>query len=89
MASNIENGILKIKNVSGSDYVIEELGGHVLADQAELDLLDTALPSFYGSYRDAERCLFESPNCSLCQDIDAGNLQVVENRKPVKLRGDS
>lgn len=86
MASDQANGIFKIKNVSGADYVIEELGGHVLADQAEVDLLDSELPISYGSYRDAERGASECAEAKLCQDITAGKLEVTQNQKPVHRR---
>jgi hypothetical protein len=86
MASDAANGILKIKNVTGSDYAIEELDGHILADQAELDLLDTALPTFYGVFRDAERSAYECPAGQLCQDIEAGNIEVTLKQNPVRRR---
>lgn len=84
MASDKENGILRIKNVSGSDYAIEELGGHLISDQEELDLLDTALPSFYGAFADAERAVNGCcENTKLRQDIVAGDIEVTLNQKPI------
>jgi len=87
MASDVANGILRIKNVTGSDYVVAELNGHILADQAELDLLDTALPLFYSVFRDAERSAFECPNAQLTKDIVSGAILVTLRQPPRQRRG--
>ena len=86
MASDVANGLIRIKNVTGSDYTVEELDNHVLADQAELDLLDTALAVSYGVYRDAERCAYECPAGKLCQDIVAGSIEVTLKQRPMYRR---
>ena len=84
MASDKENGILRVKNVSGVAYSIEELGGHSLADQEEVDLLDTALPTHYGSFSDAERAVNGCcGDTKLRQDIVAGDIEVTLSQKPI------
>lgn len=74
------NGTIKIKNVSGSHYVVEELGGHVITDQETIDLLDPSLPQHYADWEDANRLVTTLTTAKLYQSIQAGEIVVVENR---------
>jgi hypothetical protein len=76
-------GIVKIKNVSGSDYAVAEIGGHVLADQEVIDLLDTSLPEFYDDWDVVKALVTEENTSQLYQDILLGEVEVVELREPV------
>lgn len=84
MASNRDNGILKIKNVSGSGYILEELADYNMANNEELDLLDTELAAHYGSFEDAKRATVGSNK--LAQSIVAGDIEVTEQLPPVLKR---
>ena len=74
------NGVLKLKNVSGSPYAVEELSGVVVADQETIDLLDPALPQFYMTWEDANRLVTELTGAKLYQDIQAGDIEVTESQ---------
>ena len=78
----MSNGTLKIKNVSGAPYSVEELGGVILDIGGEIDLMDEALPSHYDHWEAANAAAYTSPEGRLCQDIDAGILEVVDATPP-------
>jgi len=77
------SGTVRIKNVSGEDYAVAELGGLVVAPQAEIDLLDDTLPVFYDDWEVARRLVTEPNEAQLYQDILLGEIEVVELREPV------
>ena len=79
----MKRGIVKIKNVSGSDYTVAEIGGHLLTDQAEVDLLDTELPTFYDDWEVAKRLVTEQNASQLYQDILLGEIEVVSLVPPL------
>lgn len=79
-------GVVKVKNVSGVPYSIEELGGHIIADQEVLDLCDSGLPLYYGSYLIAVRLVEETTTAKLYQDIQLGDIEVTEKTPPVEMR---
>ena len=70
-------GSLKIKNVSGSSYSVEEINGVAISDQDELDLVTSGY-----TYRDAERLVEKCPAAKLYIDIKAGLLQVTTKDTP-------
>jgi len=72
-------GTLKIQNVSGASYAVEELGGLAIADQATIDLLDPLLSPHYTDWDAANRLVTELPTAKLYQDIQAGRLTIIEN----------
>lgn len=78
-------GSIKIKNVSGSHYVVEELGGLVMADQEQIDLLNPSLPQHYADWADANRLVTTLTTAKLNQDIQSGDIEVVENSGPMDL----
>jgi len=78
-------GVLKIKNVSGAPYAIEEIAGHTIADQEEIDLCDAELPVFYEGYDSALRLVEEMTEAKLYQDIQAGDIEVIEMTAPVEI----
>lgn len=66
-----------IRNVSGGDYAVAELGGVIIADDATLDLMD-----HYDNW-DAARALVMTANPSqLWADIQAGDVEVVSTAAP-------
>lgn len=73
--------VLRIKNVSGSSYVIEEMHGFVLQDQEEVDLLDVNAPEHYVYWSDANQLVTNTPTAKLYQDIQAGLIEVVESKE--------
>jgi len=75
-------GSVKIKNVSGSDYPVVELGGHVIADQEVVDLMDGALPAHYDDWDAANRAATEGAT-KLYQDILLGEVELVESTPPL------
>lgn len=79
----MKRGIVKVKNVSGSDYAMAEIGGHLLADQAEVDLLDTELPTFYDDWEVAKQLVTEQNASQLYQDILLGQIEVVSLVPPL------
>ncbi len=78
-------GSVKIKNVSGAPYAVEELAGHVVADQETIDLLDDALPSHYEAYVVAVRLVEGTPTARLYQDIQGGDIEVIEKTPPRRI----
>jgi hypothetical protein len=78
-------GSIKIQNVSGTHYVVEELGGLVVADQETIDLLDPALVQHYADWEDANRLVTSLPTAKLYQDIQAGVVVVIENTRQIEL----
>ena len=78
-------GVLKIRNDSGAPYPIAEIGGHVLADGAELDLCDPAVPNYYegpGGWSAADLLVRKCEAAQLRIDIVAGNITVTESTRP-------
>ena len=84
MASDIRQGIVIIKNVQTppGDFTVEAMGGYVLADQDQVDMLDTEVTGHYGAWRDVERCILESPGTQLHDAILEGKIEIVQNSKP-------
>lgn len=76
-------GVVKIRNVSGSPYTIEELNGHVLAHNASVNLCDPEVPNYYQDWEAANRLVSELTTAKLYQDIQAGKLTVVLSRPPL------
>jgi len=72
-------GTVKIKNVSGAPYFVEEMDGLEVADQATIDLLDLTLTPHYVSWEAANRLVTELTTAKLYQDIQAGKLTVIDN----------
>jgi len=81
MMLGIFRGKVTVKNVSGSDYVVEELGGHVVADQGTVDLMDETLPTHYDDWEAANRVVTEGAS-KLYQDILLGEVELVESVSP-------
>lgn len=81
--NNALRGKVRIKNVSGADYFIEELGDHQIADQEELDIMDPTLPSYYNDWEAANRLVTALTGAKLYQDIQAGDIEVVLNQPPM------
>lgn len=79
----IRQGAVVIKNVSQTSYEVAEIGGHVLAPQSQVDLLDTNLPEFYDDWQAAKDLVTEENTSQLYQDIEAGTIEVVELREPI------
>ena len=71
----------KFKNVSGGNFVVPELAGYVVADDAECDLMDDGLPVFYDNF-DAAKYVFETAGCSVKDGIDASDLQLIDLTEP-------
>ncbi len=71
-----DKGSIIVKNVSGSNYTIVECG-HSLADQAEHDLMKC-----YREYEHALKLVEDCPDAQLCQDIEAGLVEVTTKRTP-------
>ena len=78
-------GVLKIKNVSGGPYDIEELAGHTIADQEEIDICDSNLAVYYEGYKSALRLVEETTTAKLYQDIQSGDIEVTEKTPPVRI----
>ena len=76
-------GIVKIKNVSGTDYVLEELAGLVLVDQEEVDLLNPEIPDAYDEYQVALVLVTALTTAQLYQDIQAGKITLLETTPPL------
>jgi hypothetical protein len=70
-------GSIKIKNVSGESYYIEEID-YTLEDQAIIDLLDETLDN-YLDYASANRLLTECVNAKLYKDVKSEIINVVSN----------
>lgn len=82
---NVDKGILRIKNISGAPYSFEELGGHTIQDQETVDLMDTSLPAFYDDWIAAWSAAKELSTTKLYQDIQAGDLEIVEWKAPMNV----
>lgn len=78
-----DTGVVRIKNVSGAPYIIEELSGHELADQEEINLCDPAIENYYRDWEAANRLVTELTTAQLHQDILAGKLTIIESRPPL------
>ena len=75
--------MVKIKNISGGDYSVGEIGGHLLADAEEVDLMNDALPVFYDDYATAVNLVTVVNGSKLYQDIQSGKVSVVGFASPV------
>jgi hypothetical protein len=75
-------GIVRIKNVSGAEYEVVELGGFILADQEEVDLLDATLATHYDEYHAAFQLVTALSTAQLYQDIQAGKVALLETTPP-------
>lgn len=79
----IESGaVLKIRNDSGSSYVVEELGGYSLDPGAEVDLMDEAIPGHYDSWEAARALVHSTPTAKLFQDIQGGDITITSEQRP-------
>jgi hypothetical protein len=79
--SDRNRGRVVVKNVSGEDYTIEEID-HLLADQEQVDLLDLDLSSHYQDWEAANRLVTGLETAKLYQDIQSGDVEIVENTPP-------
>ena len=79
----VDIGTVRIKNVSGDDYPVEELGGHIVADQEIINLMDQDLPIHYDSWEAANSLVTRLVTAKLYQDIQAGDIQLIENTPPI------
>jgi len=70
-------GSVKIKNVSGVPYTVEEVD-QIVADQAELELMD-----YYDDWKAANRLVTQTTTAKLYADIQAGDVTVVANLPPI------
>lgn len=82
MTHTLSPGVFKIKNVSGGPYTVEEIDDYVLADNDEIDLCDPGLPGFYYTDWDSIQRMRKMSSSKLCQDIEAGDIQIVEEKPP-------
>jgi hypothetical protein len=74
-------GSVKIKNKTGTPYVVVELGSAVtIPAGGEIDLLDDQLARYYGDYDAAHRLVSELATAKLRQDIVAGDIEVTLDR---------
>jgi hypothetical protein len=77
----MQRGSVKIKNKTGSPYVVVELGSDVtIPAGGEIDLLDDQLARYYGDYDAAHRLVSELATAKLRQDIVAGDIEVTLDR---------
>lgn len=76
-------GVLKIKNVSGGPYTVEELDDHIMANDEEINLCDSGMPVYYEGYKSALRLVEETTTAQLYQDIQSGDIEVTEKTPPV------
>jgi len=72
---------LRIRNVSGALYHLEELGVDLAVDEV-VDLLDEALPEHYLSWQEANDLVAKANASKLWIDLQSGDLEVVENVPP-------
>jgi hypothetical protein len=75
-----------LKNVSGGDYPVAELGGIVVAHNATIDLMDSDLPAgqFYDNWNHADSLVTEPNQSQLWADIQAGGIvELVSSTAPV------
>lgn len=77
-----DTAILRIRNNTVDDYVVEELAGYVLAPNADVDLLDAGLPQHYTSYADVQELINNCPTAKLNQDIKNGKILIIEDVPP-------
>jgi hypothetical protein len=82
-------GSVKVKNVSGSPYVVEELGGYALAAGATVDLVgeNTETVHRYGDFYTAKRLVESVTTAKLYRDIRLGAIELVEVRAPRDVKG--
>ena len=71
-----------LKNVSGGDYTVEELGGIIIADDATIDLMDEGLAAFYDNWDVAYGLVTNTNASKLWTDIQAGDIEVVSTTRP-------
>ena len=71
-----------LKNTSGGDYAVAELGGTVVADDATIDLMDDELDVFYDNYNMAKDLVTRENQSQLWADIQAGDIEVVSTTPP-------
>lgn len=80
---DFDRGVVRIKNVSGEDYTVEEVGGLVLPDQEVFNILDPAVPNTYTDFEAAFRLVAELTTAKLYQDIQAGKVALLETTSPL------
>ncbi len=68
--------ILKVRNVSGASYTVEETGT-ILGDGEELDLM-----TVYDNWDAANTLVSSLPTAKLYQGIQAGDIMIVESVAP-------
>lgn len=71
-----------IKNISGGDYAIVELGSTIIADVATLDLMDEELPAFYDNWNMVNSLVTEANSSQLWADIQVGKIELVSSTPP-------
>lgn len=76
-----------VKNMSGVDYDVAELGGVVLGDGQSIDLMDDNLVTYYDSWAAANGLVAKANSSQLWADIAAGKIEVVESKPPNFLAG--
>lgn len=75
-------GIVSVKNVSGSTYTIEEID-YTMQDQEVVNLMETGLPNHYEDWEAAKRLVTELTTAKLYQDIQAGDVEIDEIKEPI------
>lgn len=78
----MDYGSFIIRNTSGTEYSIAELGGVALANDATRDLLDAGEGVHYKSYEAVVRLTTVSTGAQLYRDILAGDITIVSQRQP-------
>ncbi len=76
-------GAIFIKNITNKPYYIVELGSYIIQPLQEINLLDSKLPLYYTKYRDAYTACFLLKTGTLYLDIQAGNIKITRNIKPL------
>ena len=75
-------GSVKIKNNTLAPYLVEEMGGTVIAPGAEIDMLDEATPGHYGDYEAVHLLVTTMTTAKLRADIISGVISVTLDRPP-------
>jgi hypothetical protein len=76
-----------IKNVSGGEYTILELGGIIIANNATIDLMDDGLAIFYDNWTIASELVTKPNPSQLWTDIQAGDIEVVSSTPLIPSQG--
>jgi len=77
-----ERGVFRIKNESGGPIAIQEIGGAVLSNGGEIDLMDPELPIHYKQHSQIMWAATKG-NTQLRADIDAGKLTIQESKPEI------